>query len=72
MGWSGDPRTCHRTGVARRGVPFAPVPPMTLADAWGQALALMLAWPPITGQEVAMYATFGTTAARMARAWVRL
>ncbi len=44
---------------------------MTLADAWGNALALMLAWPPVSNQEFVMYATFGTTAARMARAWVR-
>lgn len=44
---------------------------MTIADAWGQALVLMLAWPPLSGQEVIMYATFGATAARMARAWVR-
>jgi hypothetical protein len=44
---------------------------MTITEAWGQALALMLAWPPLSGQEFAMYATFATTAARMARAWVR-
>jgi hypothetical protein len=44
---------------------------MTLAEAWGQALALMLAWPPLTPTELLAYATFGATAARMARAWVR-
>jgi hypothetical protein len=44
---------------------------MTITEAWGQCLALMLAWPPISGQEFAMYAIFGATAARMARAWVR-
>lgn len=44
---------------------------MNLADVWGNVLALMLAWPPVSGQEFVMYATFTTTAARMARAWVR-
>ncbi len=28
------------------------VAPMTIADIWGQALALMLAWPPVGATEV--------------------
>jgi len=44
---------------------------MTLAEIWGQALALMLAWPPPAGHEVAMCIRLATTAARLTRAWVR-
>lgn len=41
---------------------------MTLAEAWGQVLALMLAWPPITPNELIMWVTFAATAARIVRA----
>jgi hypothetical protein len=45
---------------------------MSLADACSNVLAFMLAFPVITEQEIAMYLTFGATAARMAGTWVRL
>jgi hypothetical protein len=44
---------------------------MTLAEAWGQALALMLAWPPIGPTEVTVYLAFGMPAVRWARSLVR-
>jgi hypothetical protein len=42
---------------------------MTIADAWGQALALMLAWPPITATEIIVWTTFAPPAARAVRGW---
>lgn len=44
---------------------------MTIAELWGQALALMLAWPPITPYELELWWTLGRPAARAVRAWVR-
>lgn len=44
---------------------------LSWAELWGQALALMLAWPPITPHELLLWWTLGRPAARTLLSWGR-
>lgn len=41
-----------------------------IADLWGQVLALMLAWPPITPIEIEVWLTLGGPSTRAVRSWL--
>jgi hypothetical protein len=40
-----------------------------ISELWGQVLAIMLAWPPITPNDLEIWWSLGAPAARTVRSW---